>query len=613
MRERRPGRLARLAVAAGLLGLLASGCAEIPSSGLPQSAPTPPPLGGPAIPDCCRAVLRGPQPGWSARQVVKGFLTASASLANDHALARKYLTTTANQAWKPDNRVTILAGTPKVSRVPVKPNLGSRPAVILTGKVIATLTNSGEYRPSTGLNANPSFTLQQVKGGKLLISGLPTGTADKPSHQLLLTSSLFHLVYTPRNLYFYGRDHVLVPDPVFVPNEDTNPATKLIDDLLAGPAGGSLLENAAQTDFPPRTPRPKLQVLPSPNGGKIAIVSFRLPSSADETAKQGMATQLVATLTSSAYSPALFRAVKFKINGKFWAPRPGDSLLDLSSLPGGVPHQRAGAPLYYLDPQGHPRLLGSRSTHSVALGGGQALGTIAVSPSGRYFAGTAAPGTTVYTSGLDTSDSSKSSDHPAGLHLRAQLSGTGFKSLSWDSADDLWIAGRRWHTSGVWVLPAGRAPATRVTVVPGQRIDVTAIQVAPDGTRVAMILGSGTSAQLVLGAAVEDTPNTSFTILRVVPLGPGLSGVKSITWYDEDHLLAVTVSKSGPQTSLWEVPANGDTARPLNGQSGSESITTAGPKAPLYLSLSTGQIEKSVALDEPWTYIAAGSAATYPG
>lgn len=613
----REGLRARVAVAGALLGLLVSGCAAIPSSGTPQSAPTPPPLGGAGVPDCCRSVLRGPQPGWNAAEVVRGFLTASASIAHDHALAREYLTPDANKAWQPGNEVTILASAPKVSPLPVRgTSPGGKLAVLVAGHKIATLKSSGQYIPLSGADTNANFTLVQVNG-RLLIDGLPRGDPGHPYHQLLLPSDLFHLVYTPRNLYFYGmRGGALVPDPVFVPTEDTNPATKLIDDLLNNPSGG-LLENAARTAFPPGIPRPKLQVLPSPTGGKVAIVSFRLPRSVTGQATQAMARQLVATLTSSAYSTALFQAVKFKINGRFWTPPSGDPLLDLGSLPQGEPHQGTGAPLYYLTSGGSPRILGSHNTRGVALSdGGATLNSIAVSPSGKYFAGIAAPGTTVYTSGLPTVSDTKSGDHPPGLRLRTQLSGTGLTSMSWDSANDLWVAGQRQQGYGVWVLHQGKAPATRVTLVPGRGPggDVTGIRVAPDGVRVAMIIGHGSSARLVLGAVVQDGPD-SYTILRVAPLGSGLTGVTSLSWYDEDHVLAVsaTQTKSGPQTSLWEVPANGDSARLLTGQSGSMAVTAAGRENPLYLSLSTGQVEKSVGLDEPWTYIAAGRAATYPG
>jgi lipoprotein LpqB-like beta-propeller protein/sporulation and spore germination protein len=611
-------RPARMAVAAALLGLLASGCAAIPSSGTPQSAPTPPPLGGAGVPDCCRTVLRGPQPNWTAQQVVKGFLTASASLANDHALARSYLTKQANQAWRPGNEVTILASAPSVSRSLFGASApGGKQVVIVTGKKLATLKDSGQYIPSTGGDTTAPFSLELVNG-RLLIDGLPSpnATPAHPSRQLLLPSDLFHLVYTPRNLYFYGiRNNALVPDPVFVPNEVTNPATKLIGDLVAGPSGG-LLDNAAQTDFPRGIDRPKLQVLPSPTGGKVAIVSFRLPASVTDTEKLAMARQLVATLTSSAYSPALFRAVKFKINGRFWAPPSGDPLLELGSLPGGEQLQRSGAPLYYLTSTGTPKILGSKNTRGIALSSAETtLKTIAVSPSGKYFAGVGPPGNTIYSSSLSTTGESKSGEHPATLHLHAELSGIRLASLSWDNQNDLWVAGQRKRGWGVWVLRGGHGPAIRVMVVPGQGPggDVTGIRIAPDGVRAAMIIGHGPAARLVLGSIVHDA-KYSFTILRVVPLGSGLSGVTSVSWYDEDHLLAVSAAegKAG-QSSVSEVPANGDSARLLTGQSGSTAITTAGPRNPLYLSLSTGRVEKSVGLDEPWTFIAAGRAATYPG
>jgi hypothetical protein len=571
--------------------------------------------GGAGVPDCCRTVLRGPQPDWNAAQVVKGFLTASASIAHDHALAREYLTPDANKAWQPGNQVIILASEPQVS--PLNRRIttpGGKVTVVVTGQKLATLSNTGQYNPTPRAGTSAPFGLVQVNG-KLLIDQLPNGSPGHPTHQLLLPSDLFHIVYTPRNLYYYGvPDGGLVPDPVFVPTEDTNPATKLLNDLLNPPDG--LLENAARTFFPPGIARPKLQVLPSPTGGKVAIVSFRLPSWVTSPAKLAMARQLVATLTSSAYSPELFEAVKFKINGKFWAPPATDPLLDLGSLPGSGPQQRAGAPLYYLTSGGSPRILGSHKSRGVALSaGGATLNKIAVSPGGKYFAGLAAPGTTVYTSGLATSSDSKTADHAAGLHLRAQFKGTDLTSMSWDGKNNLWIAGQRQGGYGVWLLPQGKAPAIPVTVVPGRRVggDVTGIRMAPDGVRVAMIVGHGSHARLVLGAVVKDAPD-SYTILRVVPLASGLTGVTSLSWYDEDHLLVVSAkTKSGTQTSLSEVPANGDSARPLTGLSDSVAITAAGPKNPLYLSLSTGQVEKSVGLDEPWTYIAPGRAATYPG
>jgi hypothetical protein len=100
-------------------------------------------------------------------------------------------------------------------------------------------------------------------------------------------------------------------------------------------------------------------------------------------------------------------------------------------------------------------------------------------------------------------------------------------------------------------------------------------------------------------------------ITQAVPLAPGLSGAIALTWYDEDHLLAITQSANG--TKLWEVPVNGDVAIPNSPQPGMESITAAGQQNSLYVGLKGGRLVTSVSLGEPWRDITAGSAATYPG
>jgi hypothetical protein len=606
-----------VAVAAGLLGLLAAGCAAIPSSGYPQSTPTPAPVGGGGgAPDCCRMILRGPQQNWSAAQIVRGFLLASASIAHDHALARQYLTKDANKAWQPRKGVTILAPAPQARQLPGRvTSPGGKLTVLVTGQKVATLTSTGQYEPTPPNDSRANFTLVPVNG-QLRIDGLPLGTAQHPTHQLLLASDLFHLVYTPRNLYYYGmRDQSLVPDPVFVAAEDPDPGSELIDDLREDPSGE--LQNAASTAFPPGMQRPRLQVLPGPSGGKIAIVDLKLPSQVKAKQEQQVAaqvaTQIVATLTSSAYSPPLFQAVKLRINGRFWAPLSHDPLLNLSSISGSVPHPRSNSELYYLTSGGAPRMLGSRSVHGVAVQAGQTtFDTVAVAPGGGYFAGTGAPDSTLYTASLPPVTDAKTSGHAAPLHLHSQFTATSITSMSWDSVNDLWVTGRRGDTNGVWVLPGGKAPAIRVHLPRG--VDrVVSLRVAPDGVRVAMILGSGSSGRLVLGAVVHDAPG--FYILPTVPLDAGLAKATSLSWYDEDHLLVVTAPQAmtGAQTGLWDVPANGDSARQLNGQSGMVGVTAAGPENPVYLSLSTGKVERAVTLGEPWFGVTAGRAATYPG
>jgi hypothetical protein len=598
-----------------LFGLLASGCAAIPSSGTPQSTPTPPPLGGGGGPDCCGLIFRGPQKEGGPEAVVSGFLQASAGFANDHAVAREYLTKNANATWRPGAAVTILAAAPTLTKAPptlpggrvTNPTVGGV-TVEVKGVELATLKGSGQYVPSApGDTTQVDFTLTQVHG-QFRIDHLPSGTAKHPSHQLLLDSALFHLVYTARNLYYYGlRDGSLVPNPVFVPTSDTTPATQLIHDLIHGPDGEQ--QNEVGTAFPPGSQLEKLQVLPGPAGGKIAIVDLKLPSvhgnhpQEDAQARQQVATQLVATLTSSAYNSPLFKAVKLRINGRFWTPHPGEPLLDSKTIFSSVPHWSDNEALYYLTASGSPRVLDSRNGQGSALPGVRTtFSTIAVAPSGKYFAGIARSGTTVYTASLGAESHAKGSGHVA-THLRAALKGTSITGISWDNRNDLWVAGKR----DVWVLPDGRGPALPVSVLPTVG-PVTDVRVAPDGVRVAMIVGTGRSARLVLGAVSGQ--GKQLFILGHLQLGQGLTGVTSVTWYDEDHLLAVT--KHGSLSSLWNVPANGDVAHSM-GENGVEAITAAGQENPLYLSFSTGQVERKIGLTEPRGFVTTGKAATYPG
>jgi hypothetical protein len=611
-----PGRLragVRRALAAStalvLGGLLASGCATIPSSGAVQSTPTPQAAGG-AVGDCCDMIMRGPQPGWGPQRVVTNFLVASALVSNDFATARQYLTPSANKGWRPRSPVTILAQAPNV-QPPHRTGPGQA-TVGVSGQELATLQN-GHYIPAPpGPPTQQSFTLKFIKG-RYYIDVLPGTTIRgkdkvKVSHALLLTKPFFHLVYTARNLYYFAygpRNDVLVPDPVFVQTTSPQAADHLIKALM-NPAQG-VLGNAAHTAFPPNARLLKFQVLAGPPGGKTALVNIGLSAGTADSSIQAMAEQLVATLTSGAYSAPLFRAVKLRINGRPWRD-PAHSVQDLASYAGSIPHCPSNATVYYPAAGGGVQMLGPQAARGRAAPGEAGtgrvpLGQVAVSPDGRYLAGISGPGDTVYTSDLVAA---KANASPSAGELRARLTGASLTGLSWDSQDDLWVAGRIHGTSGLWVLPGGKGPKTQVSL-PADTGQVTGLRFAPDGVRVALIAGEGASAHMAL--AVASRNGTFFSLVHRIPLAPELTSLTALAWYDNDHLLAVEQSSAG--THLWEVPADGDSATALGGPTDITSITAAGPANPLYLGLDTGRLEKSIGLDEPWTDVTAGHDVVY--
>ena len=426
---------------------------------------------------------------------------------------------------------------------------------------------------------------------------------------MLLTSDLFHLEYAPRNLYYYGgRNRKLVPYPVFVPIQGTNPAVTLINDLISGPP--SWLAGAAQSAFPPGSHLVQpIQVFPGPSGGRTAVVNIAVPPQPPGFNVQAIAAQLVATLTSPVYSTPLFRAVKLKINGRPWSPRHTGDTLSLSTYQRDIPQWAAGETAYYLSQGGGLRSLAARSGGGSAVlrGNGTApvtLSRIAVSPGGSHLAGLAGPANTVYTGHLVNLHDGRQSL----TQLHEQFTGIKFTSLSWDRLGDLWVTGVTKAGPGVWVLIGGQGPAVQVTAsFDSGRI--TDLRVAPDGNRVAMIAGTGTHAHLVLAAIMHD--HAGFLLSTPAPLRPSLPPLSALTWYDEDHLLVVT--GSGADSQLWEVPLDGDKPVSLTKQPGILTVTAAGPGNPLYLGFAGDRLQKAAAPTQPLADIPAGQAIIYPG
>jgi hypothetical protein len=607
--SRRPGGRTGLVIGLVAAAVVASGCSVIPVGNGPQSAVAPPPPAGAG--PCCGLLVRPPQVGWSPAEVVTNFLLASAIPANDYAVARQYLTKRASDVWRPGSAVTILASEPTVTQPPGRlAGPDTKNVVLVTGQEQARLSSTGQYIPASGGAPAPreAFSLQYSKGVYKINQLFPTAPG-KVSSELLLTSDLFHLEYTPRNLYYYGgRNGTLVPYPVFVPIQGTIPAVTLINDLISGPKGW--LQSAAQTAFPAgsRLVLP-IQVFPGPSGGRTAVVNIAVPRHSPGLDVQAMAAQLVNTLTSPVYSAPLFRAVKLKINGRPWPPRPaGATTLRPASYQKYIPHWPAGERAYYLSQAGSLRSLNAQSDHGSAVLRGtgtrqETLTQVAVSPDGRHLAGLGGPATTVYTGSLVTAGPRQSVEQ-----LHSAFAGTKFTSLSWDRFGDLWVTGKTKAGPGVWVLKRGLAPAVQVTPPLGLG-RVTDLRVAPDGNRVAMIVGTGASAHLVLAAAMRD--GSGFLFSTPSPLGPALPPLTALTWFDEDHLLVVT--GSGEESQLWEVPVDGDSPTSLGKQAGILTVTAAGPGNPLYLGLAGDRLQKAVGPNQPLGDITAGQAVIYPG
>lgn len=608
---------ARAVAAAAVLAVVASGCAMVSPSGNVHETGISAAGSGLNYP---QLIPSKPGANWTPAQIVAGFILANASFANEHAIARSYLTGQAAQSWHPAGAVTVVSNLQQQSPATGPKRQANQPndqttEVTVTGAQVATLTSNGQYlTPKLSGKAESKsqphscpqgtatvhcyrFTLLGVNN-TWRISHLPTS-------QLMLTRNELGQVYQQRNLYFFDRaGGVLVPDAVFVPQNDTNSAQarQLVSGLLKDPQGW--LSGAARTAFPAGSGLSQVQV-----DGTNAIVSLTVPA-ADRLRKDQLMAQLVWTLTSTSYGPNSIQSVEILVNGHTLTKGGTPYLLPRMYKHWLAPQPAAGGP-YFISQTGAVRRAASPTgpdSQAGPLSSGPVEGpagdldsppfrAIAVEPQSRgqgRVGCLSANGSTVFIGSLTR-----------GSALARWRLGGSLRSLSWDRAGDLWAAGGR----TVWLVDPASQSTQEIDLGLPPGLQVTAFRVAPDGVRVAMIIaGPAGKTQLWLAAINRNGPVATPgqpTVIGTEDIAPG-----SLTWYDADHLIVLT--NPGSRAQLEEIPLNGGTPAPVGTQPGTVSVSADG--SGLAAGTSSGQIYATAGLDEPWQQVSGlGRSPVYPG
>jgi hypothetical protein len=613
--RRVPAGLRALAAAgaAATLAASAGGCATVPTGGAPHAMsdaagqpqayvqPLPPPP---------------PEPWWKPRDVVLAFLHASASFALDPAAARQYLAPGPERAhWTPPGAVTVVG--PSLSFTNAPPPVAVRAGqsdqfaqITATGQQVATLSVTGQYSYQPG-TASYTFRLEKDNGIWLIenppsLHPLPAGQASG----LLLTESDFHLLYQPRNLYFFasGGSGRIVPDPVFAPLQgvnsalNTNLATGLVKALKADK--GSWLSVATQTAFPAGT------TLHGPvrisNGTAVVRLGGAAATAPSATVAE-MYEQLCLTLTSGTYSTPVADAVSLQLwaKNRLLTQRSGACAADEVPAVGS-----ASEPLYFVSGQDTVSRLIPGTTPTVAVGPAE-VGTdiSAMAVSGGQQPEIAVAGPDGGGCGLSVAPA-----HGAASWYPLSRRGGACTSLSWDGNGDLWAAaGNR-----VWVLsPGPHATPAQVNVAQlaaavggGSKFRVLELRMAPDSVRAAILVQDKAGGNQVLLAAVADEAG-SFFFGRAVPVGgSSLSDPTALAWYNPYFLLVLNGAE------LLQAPLTGGAAQdvgPVPATSGmATSIATNG--SALVVGTSADQVWISSQPDSSWHRIGPrGAAYGLPG
>jgi hypothetical protein len=579
--------------------VVTGGCATLPTSGQVRSL-SEPQSGLTQSEDFPQLIPAPPGKDWRPEQIVSGFLAASASFAGGYAIARKYLVPRQARTWKPGGAVTVVsqAGL-QVTHLPVSPRVTGQSAsdtarVVVTGQELATLTPSGQYK-------TPQASSKQVIHISLkLLKIRDQWRVVNPPLRLLLTKSDFLRVYQPRNLYFFvSPGGTLVPDPVFVPLQATTTvlAADLVRALRQSPVGW--LGGATHTGFPRGTRPLGVRI-----EGTGAIVNLGgTIARAGPGVIADVAAQLVWTLTSPSYGRSAISWVRLEINGRSPSGSAGQEQL-LRAYADKVPAPSAGGGLYFVGKDGAVQVLSQQSAASPSPVHGQAgtglvpMTSIAVSPTqGKRFIAGVSPGGKVIRFGTLVKDATLRSWRPGGR----------ITSLSWDRSGDLWVAAG----NGVWLRrPGGKAP---VAVDVGQLRAgdrVTALRIAPDGVRIAVIVRGKSGSQVKIGAVVRGAATAS--IVQLVPIGAGISDPVALSWYDADDLMVLATTGSAGGQQLERVPVNG--GQPVTfgrAEPHTISLTTAGSQ--IVAGLRGGQMATLSGAAGGWGPRVPGEDPAYPG
>jgi Lipoprotein LpqB beta-propeller domain/Sporulation and spore germination len=591
-----------LAVLAALaVAVFAGGCVSMPSGGpvLSYSVTQGPGAQSQAF---LQMYVGPPGNGWTPEEIVTGFLTASASFGEGQQTAREYLTPHYSNRWEPSWSATVFSNVPNVNKATIT-GTGSRKqaTVTVTGKVQASLSVSGRYavpsaKEQEGLPS--TFTLVQ-DNGQWRISSAPSG--------LLLASDQFKDDYQLRNLYFFDpTGHFLVPDPVYVPLQATPAALMngLVNDLINPPH--DWLYGAAKTAFPAGTKRMGDVTLEGGTatvslGGAIANASLRV--------MEQVSAQLLWTLSGSGQGGPTVQSIEVSVNNKPWSPPNTDENPVQSHVNYSPPTGGSGV-FYYLDTAGNlwqgngaPADNGTQANPVKVARVGTDYSQIAVSsdPNHRYLA--ALRGQSLFIG-------------PVGGKLSKQ-EGTGYTTMGWDPSGNLWA------TMGdqIVMLPgaasSGRQPGQPVNVgvvnIDGLTPVVapfTAIRVAPDGVRVAIVV-SGTD--LYFGSIVHSGQSATEIVLSPFSvMGTGTTTFSSVTWYGPDNVITLG-GGSGPV--LTEYPVDGGTSTSIPAESDIRSITASSGSA-LIAGVANGGIVTDASLTGSWGKLsgaATGISPAYPG
>lgn len=447
-----------------------------------------------------RVIARPPRPGMTPTEIVSGFIEASASFEDDHAVARQYLTPSAALTWDAAAGSVVYEGVPTV--VP-----DGLTTVGLTATETGRISVDGRYQvAATGRIIDLSFTVEFLNG-EWRIANPPPG--------LLLSRSDVDRAYRPYDVFFFDPTYqTLVPDSRLFPLSGPSAATALVRALVAGPSGW--LAPAVRSSLPEGT---TLAVDAVPVIEGIARVDFdpavRL---ADDATRQAISAQVVWTLRQA---PGV-RFIDINAGGQPLDVPGAANPQPINSWPDADPNSMpAGATPYGVV---FGRAVKLDGTAPLPVPGGSGLASPPLT-------GIAVSLDTSLVAGLDADARLWIAPVSAGSTATLAIDEVGLSRPSFGGGESPWVV----NSEGS-VLRAEPDGTTYTVPIDGlsAKATVESIAISRDGTRAALIVRRGERSFVMVAviALREGQPR----LQSPVRIDNRLNSVTDVAWADSDTL-----------------------------------------------------------------------------
>lgn len=465
---------------------LLAACAGMPNSGDVQGVPE---TNVAPEPNSFRVIVRPPVAGLAPRDVVAGFINAHADVSQNYSIARLYLTNQRSSEWRSGSVALVDSST--ISFEQPEAN-----------QVTMSYTKLGDLLPDGYLRLLDS-PVNETAGFGLTKQNDEWRISAGPNLVFMNATDL-QRNFSAQQVYFFDDEYQnMVPVTYWLTGSDEVLATRLLKTLLNGPGNG--LETVFRTAIPSDTELQIDAVLKIDSVLQVSLTVAALKAADDQ--RIAMIAQIATTLNR------VGTQVEIRIGSQLQSVNGNQTIRTNSFTQFSAEPVAAGFSIFSVTNQ---VLEGGGFEGSRGLVDVGEVSKFVVSGDVRFVATSSGRGVRI--------------QRLNGVGLRTFI--VAARSFEFDAGNNLWVA----NNQGKLSVYNQDSTITQVAGIDGAE-SVLDIQIAPDGTQVAMLVATGSGLQLRHGFISRS--NGAIAIVNLNRVERSFDDVLDFDWLSSNQLIVL--------------------------------------------------------------------------